>query len=58
MGFGEKWNMANLNWGTGERCQIILGNKGTKTILTNFRDQKAGNKFENNLRNKGTQANI
>ena len=24
----------------------------------NFRDQKAGNKFESNLGNKGTQANI
>ena len=25
--------MANLNWGTGEQCRNILGNKGTKTIL-------------------------
>ena len=42
--------MANLNWGTGERYQNILGNKGTKIIENNFRDQKVGN--------KGTQANI
>ena len=50
--------MANLNWGTGEQCQNILGNKGTKIIENNFRDQKVGNKFESNLGNKGTQANI
>ena len=30
---------------------------GKKTNL-NFRDQKAGNKFERNLGNKETQANI
>ena len=40
--------MANLNWRTGEQYQNILGKKGTKTILTNFRDQKAGNEFESN----------
>ena len=44
--------MANLNWGTREQCGNILGNKN------NFRGQKAGNKFESNLGNKGTQANI
>ena len=50
--------MANLNWGTREQCQNILGNKGPKTIENNFKGQKAGNKFESNLGNKGTQANI
>ena len=30
MGLGEQENMANLNWGKGEQCQNILGNKGTK----------------------------
>ena len=50
--------MANLNWRTGEQFQNILGNNRTKKNLTNFRDQKAGNKFESKLGNKGTQANI
>ena len=50
--------MANLNWLTVQQCQNILGNKGTKKKLTNFRAQKAGNKFESNLGKKGTQANI
>ena len=44
--------MTNLNGEKGEQCQNILGNKN------NFRDQKAANKFESNLGNKGTQANI
>ena len=44
--------MANLNWGTEEQCQNILGNKN------NLGDQKAGNKFESNLGNNGTHANI
>ena len=30
MGLGEEEHMANLNWGKGEQCQNILGNKGTK----------------------------
>ena len=46
------------NWGTREQCQNILRNKGPKTIENNFKGQKAGNKFESNLGNKGTQANI
>ena len=25
--------MANLNWGSGEQCQNVLVNEGTKTIL-------------------------
>ena len=50
--------MANLNWGTWEQCQHILGNKGTKIIENSFRNQKAGNKFESNLGNKQIKANI
>ena len=50
--------MANLNWGTVEQCQNILGNKGTETILTSFRDQRSGDKLESNLGNKGKEANI
>ena len=45
MGLAEQENMADLNWGKGEQCQNILGNKGTKKKTTNFTDQKAGNKF-------------
>ena len=56
-GLGEEENMAYLNWGTEEQYQNILGNKGRKPIFK-FRDKKAGNKFESNLRNKETQANI
>ena len=54
-GFGEERNMANLNLGnrgTGEQCQNILGNRETKTIESNFGDQKVGDKFESNLGNK------
>ena len=42
-----------------DKCEALPGvweNKGTMTKY--FRDQKAGNKFEINLGNKGTQANI
>ena len=42
--------MANLNWGTEEQYQYFR-KQGKKTYL-NFRDQKAGNKFESNLANK------
>ena len=45
MGLGEQENMANLNWGKGEQCQNILGNKRTKKKTTNVRDQKGGKKF-------------
>ena len=45
--------------------QGVLGNKGTMTKylreqgnINNFRDQRAGNKFESNFGNKGTQANF
>ena len=44
--------MANLNWGTMSKYFRKEGNRN------NFRDQKAGNKFESNLGNKGTQAKI
>ena len=43
-GVGEQGSMANLNRGT----------LGTMTK----REHKAGDKFESNLGNKGTQANI
>ena len=49
--------MANVNWETGEQCQNILGNKD-KINKNGFRDQKAGNKFESNLENTGTQASM
>ena len=48
-------NMANFNWEQGNNIKILSGAEGNKN---NFRDQKVGNKFESNLRNKGTQANI
>ena len=43
--------MANLNWGRGEQCQNILGNKGKKK--NNFRDKKAENKGTRTLPGKG-----
>ena len=47
--------MTNLNWGTGEQIAKYFREQGHKN---NFGDQKDGNKFESNLGNKGTQANI
>ena len=48
-GFGESRNVADLNWGTEEQRQNILGN------INHFRDQKAENKFVSNSRNKETR---
>ena len=49
-------------WGTREDGYFELGNRGkmTKCLrehgdINNFREQKAGNKFESKLGNKGTK---
>ena len=49
----ELGNIANLNWGTGGTMTKYLREQGH---VNNFRDKKAGNNFESNFGNKGTQA--
>ena len=42
--------MANLNWGKGEQCQTILGNKGTKKRQQILGIKKLGKSLHTSLK--------